>query len=158
MTKLSMPSDRRGASISSPDRRRLLAVTSVVLLAVIGGCANELASVSGQVTLDGQPLPSGANGGVVFHPPSGSPSYGVVNGEGKYRVKTGSTSGLRPGHYQVTLTLLSPLPPRLPDGTQKPGQVLSAPALNELGNGAMEIDVRRGANVVNVDAKNGIVR
>jgi hypothetical protein len=136
----------------------LLAATSLVLLAVVAGRGNELSSVVGLVTIEGQHLPAGANGGVVFHPRSGSPSYGVINAQGKYQVKTGSASGLSPGHYQVTLTLLGPLPPRLPDGTQNPGQVLSASALNDLANKAMEIEIVPGANVVNVDAKHGILR
>lgn len=54
------------------------------------------ASVTGQVTLDGQPL---AGSTVTFHSESGRAASAKVDAAGKYRLK----AGLLPGKYRVTI-------------------------------------------------------
>lgn len=56
----------------------------ILSLTALSGCSQsgpEIATVSGTVTLDGQPL---ANATVTFQPASGRPSYGTTDQDGKY--------------------------------------------------------------------------
>jgi hypothetical protein len=55
-----------------------------VLLSIIAGCGDaKLGQVSGTVTLDGEPLPRAT---VEFQPTTGSPSYGITDDSGRYRL------------------------------------------------------------------------
>lgn len=73
----------------------------------LAGCGGGLpASVSGRVTLDGQPLTTGL---VTFLPvASGPAAYGPVGPDGRYSIQTGGTSGLDPGDYIVTVAANAP--------------------------------------------------
>ena len=76
----------------------LLAFAAVILAA---GCRRHAASVSGDVTLDGQPLTTGV---VSFTPAtSGASAYANIGGDGRYELKTGAADGLEPGAYKVTV-------------------------------------------------------
>jgi hypothetical protein len=82
---------------------------SVVLLA-LGGCGNGLSQVSGQVTLDGQPVHGGKGDvrvTVQFQPADGvgANAIGLADEEGNYKVATGSQIGIRPGDYFVTCSV-----------------------------------------------------
>jgi len=80
-------------------------VTSVLVSQILG-CGSsgpELGSVTGVITLDGQPLPKV---GVVFRPAGSgaSPAYGGTNREGKYTLLfSRDTAGAMPGEYEVDL-------------------------------------------------------
>ncbi len=68
----------------------------ILLFSVCGmltGCGTSSEStVSGKVTLDGQPLSTGT---VTFHPVAGGPAaYGQIQADSSYRLKTGSAAGL----------------------------------------------------------------
>ncbi len=80
-------------------------VAASLLLAAVGGCGNGLARVSGQVTLDGQPLRADSDTRITvqFQPASGTgPSgVGLVDQNGSYSLSTGSQNGLPPGDYVV---------------------------------------------------------
>jgi hypothetical protein len=71
----------------------------------LSGCGNGLAQVSGQVTVDGQPLRSSEDVRVVvqFQPVSaaGTTSVGLVDENGNYVLGTGSQTGIPPGEYYV---------------------------------------------------------
>ena len=66
------------------------------------GCGGTYdAYVSGTVTLDGSPLPSGS---VSYIPDQAGPaSYGVILNDGTYVVNTGREEGLPSGAYTVTV-------------------------------------------------------
>jgi hypothetical protein len=74
------------------------------VLSLVTGCGQqgaELATVSGTVRMDGQPLP---NVLVEFQPEEGSPSYGTTNAEGYYFLKySRSRDGARPGRHTVRI-------------------------------------------------------
>jgi len=102
------------------------ACASVVLFS---GCGPKVGQVTGQVSLDGQPL-LGSNGvvaTVVFRPTSGSgPSaVGAVDADGRYTLYTGSTTGVQPGEYVVTCTANQLIPGA--DGGAASGKTLSDP-------------------------------
>lgn len=57
------------------------------IVLAVAGCGQDgprLASVTGVITLDGEPLPGAA---VEFQPPGGSPSEGVTDKRGVYRLE-----------------------------------------------------------------------
>jgi hypothetical protein len=68
----------------------------------LAGCGAYESSVSGKVTLDGEPLKSGT---VVFYPASGggAAAYGSVQADGSYTLDTGASGGLAAGEYMVTV-------------------------------------------------------
>lgn len=85
---------------------QLACAASALLLA---GCDNGLSTVTGTVTLDGQPLTGGQhmNGTVTFSREGGggAPAVGFIDESGHYSVNTGATSGLAPGNYQVAIAM-----------------------------------------------------
>jgi hypothetical protein len=71
------------------------------------GCGSGLSQVSGQVTLDGQPLRGGKDGArvtVQFQPADGAgvTAVGLADENGNYEIATGSQEGIPPGEYLVT--------------------------------------------------------
>jgi hypothetical protein len=84
-----------------------LALSAVCLL--FSGCGDGLAQVSGQVTLDGQPLRGGTGDvrvTVQFQPADGvgTTAIGLADEDGNYTLGTGSKDGIPPGEYLVTCT------------------------------------------------------
>lgn len=80
--------------------------------AIVAGCSDglpPLGKVSGQVTLDGKPLP-GAD--VFFVPESGIQSYGRTDEQGFYKLsyvsKKGREAGAVIGKHRVSINTLSP--------------------------------------------------
>src|SRR4051812_10483778 len=99
---------------SSKDVLRLSRLAIVVFLSVaslmLSGCGNGLSKVSGQVTIDGQPI-DGSKGSafvlVQFTPVNGKGANGtgLADENGRYSVVTGSQTGVSPGEYYVTCTV-----------------------------------------------------
>ncbi|MDR0520618.1 MAG: carboxypeptidase-like regulatory domain-containing protein [Planctomycetaceae bacterium] len=85
--------------------KALTAITLIIVtITIISGCRNPQGrlSVSGTVTLDGEPI---ADGTISFEPAGEQPikvRSGTVIRNGKYTVP--GTSGLVPGDYTVLLT------------------------------------------------------
>jgi hypothetical protein len=82
---------------------RAAALAAVALLAGCGGGG----SVSGKVTLDGQPLTSGT---VTFHPiASGPVAIGTIGSDGRYELAVGQDRSVPPGEYLVTVEATEPV-------------------------------------------------
>jgi hypothetical protein len=88
--------------------RQIATLVSLLLIpAAFTGCGDGLARVSGQLTLDGQPLgaqPGKVRVSVRFQPESGvGPiAVGLADENGYYTLGTGSKTGILPGDYLVT--------------------------------------------------------
>jgi hypothetical protein len=80
----------------------------LLLLPAICGCGNGLSSVSGLVTLDGNPLKGGGEvrATVYLFPEggTGAPAVGLVDESGEYTVSTGTKNGVLPGAYLVSIS------------------------------------------------------
>lgn len=87
---------------------RLVTLLGLLLFpAALTGCGDGLARVSGQLTLDGEPLraqPGKVRVSVRFQPESGvGPiAVGLADENGNYTLGTGSKTGILPGDYLVT--------------------------------------------------------
>ncbi|MHC2068467.1 carboxypeptidase-like regulatory domain-containing protein [Bremerella sp. T1] len=86
---------------------RVLSQSGVLLLLISAiGCSSgeysDLGQVTGQVTMDGQPLPEAL---VRFSPSSGRPAMGVTDAEGNYElIYVRDIRGAEPGEYDVEIT------------------------------------------------------
>lgn len=132
--------------------QRLVPHTLRVVLACLGvclllGCGPRFeSSISGKVTLSGQPL---GKGNVSFHPIAGGPvAYGTIQSDGTYVVKTGAGTGLPPGEYKVTVGATDPPPPG-PD--EAPGVLITPPEYNNVKTTPLTKTIVAGANVINID-------
>jgi hypothetical protein len=79
-------------------------VAPIVVTCVLSGCGPEYATVTGRVTLDGEPLP---NATVSFMPEDegGHPSFGRTEADGSYSLQeTHRLDGALPGKYTVRIT------------------------------------------------------
>ena len=92
-------SRRRVVRVADPGLKRFCG--AALALVCLVGCGSKLASVSGIVRLDGKPI---AAAGVAFHPVDKGPvASGTTDADGRYRLETGSQSGVAPGEYRVTV-------------------------------------------------------
>jgi hypothetical protein len=113
--------------------------------AFIAGCGGpNAAKVSGQVTLDDQPLTSGT---VTFHPQSGNGAvaYGQIDAQGRYELSTGSDAGLAPGPYVATVLATEEIPATRAneESTFKP----TTPArYNNIETSGLKFEVKAGRN------------
>ena len=111
----------------------------------LSGCGNGLAQVSGQVTLDGQPLRGGRDGDritVQLQPVDGVGANGVALADenGNYKIGTGSQFGVRPGDYYVTCSV----------STLKPGSPVPHPKYANAKTTGLKLTVESGRNEFNI--------
>ena len=114
------------------------------------GTSNE-STVSGKVTLDGQPLSTGT---VTFHPVAGGPAaYGQIQADSSYRLKTGSAAGLALGSYVVTVVATES--PKLSEeaGEEIP-PLLTPERYGEVKQTDLEFTIRPGDNKIDLALTN----
>ncbi|NUQ64626.1 MAG: carboxypeptidase regulatory-like domain-containing protein [Pirellulales bacterium] len=118
----------------------LLAGLGALLLNGCGSTGPELAAVSGIVTLDGQPL---AGATVEFQPPKGSPSTGVTDSSGAYRLAyTARKQGAMLGKHSVRITFVA-------EKTDAEGNSVASPQLlppKYNRNSELTAEVKPGSN------------
>jgi hypothetical protein len=129
-----------------------LAVAAVCLF--LGGCGNGLAQVSGQVTLDGQPIRAGAGDvrvTVQFQPVDGvgSTAIGLADENGIYSLATGSQDGIPPGDYLVTCTA-SELLPAAAGSSARGSRRISDPKYANAKTSGLSFSVQPGKNTFNI--------
>lgn len=74
------------------------------LLVVVGGCGNDLSTLTGKITVGGKAPPPDARGRITFQPVgSGPTAMGQIKPDGTYIAQTGSTEGIPPGKYLVNV-------------------------------------------------------
>jgi hypothetical protein len=122
------PSSRRSYLSASLSSARLVLVVTPILIAspMLLGCGNKPATVSGTVTLNGQPVEGSRElyGTVSFYPTGGgAPAVGIIGSGGSYSVETGSQTGLAPGSYRVAVAVKKIHPPATPEGLTRPERI-----------------------------------
>lgn len=131
----------------TPLRLTLLAAPLATLL----GCGGPYdASVSGDVTLDGQPLTRGT---VSFTPTAGGPpAYARIDGSGSYAVRTGREVGLPAGEYSVTVVANEPpAAAQGEDGGPPPaGKPITPPWYRSAETSGLRFQVEPGSNDIDL--------
>ncbi len=101
-------------------------ISLAIVVTSVTGCSNGMSSVSGTVTLDGQPIEGGPDyyGTVSFYREGGggAPAIGIIKGAGRYTLATGAQHSLEPGTYLVGVAVKKILPPESPGGLTRPQQ------------------------------------
>lgn len=119
-------------------------------LPVFVGCSDGLATVSGTITLDGQPIAGGPRmyGTVNFYPESGSgvPAVGIIDGSGRYELKSGSRDGVEPGAYLVGIAVKKITMPTTPEGMPQPTLITPKKYASVTESGLRE-EVKPGSNL-----------
>lgn len=128
--------------------------TTVLTLVFFTGCGNQLPTLEGKVTVDGQPPPGGDfRGQIAFKLQGGGPvADAKIMPDGSYSVNTASQEGLAPGTYDVAVTGMVGIPrPTLPgqqnDGTQKWIPI----KYSDFRTSGLTYEVQPGENVWNLD-------
>ena len=84
--------------------KQIFALLSVVALLTSVGCGPGVTTVSGTVTLDGEPMEGLI---VAFTPDGGGPSgAGTTDAQGKYTLNSNLGAGIPSGSYKVSITSL----------------------------------------------------
>jgi hypothetical protein len=129
------------------------ALSASVLCFVVCGCGNGLAQVSGQVTLDGQPL-HGGNGDtrvtVQFLPTggTGTTAIGLADENGNYALRTGSQAGIPPGEYFATCTAAQIV--SSPTGGAPGGRRITPEKYSSARTSGFKFTVEPGRNEINL--------
>lgn len=94
-----------GISLNSKrSTRRWRRLFWLAVLAGTAGCGSDLSSLSGKITVGGNPPPPEAIGRITFQPVGEGPTVmGQINPDGTYIAQTGSTKGIPPGKYRVNV-------------------------------------------------------
>jgi hypothetical protein len=125
--------------------QRLLAI---VLISAAAGCSGSAATVTGTVTLDGQPL---TKGDVSFHPDGAgaAPAYGQIDSSGRYTLSTGTEAGLAPGNY-VAVVVATKDPPQPYDktGAEIPPIPITPGKYGNVATSDLKVQVKPGKNDV----------
>lgn len=130
--------------------RRLIALcVTIAVLPVVVGCGNGLASVSGEVSLDGEPLRGGGEvRAIVYLYPeggSGAPAVGLVDDAGEYSVMTGTKDGVAPGSYLVSISASELIGEDIP-GVPRSGRRITPPHYADPRQSDLRVQVAEGSN------------
>lgn len=120
----------------------LLLLFKLSLLPMIAsGCgSSDVGDVSGQVTLDGEPL-EGAE--VIFEPDEGRPSRATTDAEGRYTLQyTADTMGAKVGPHTVRITTAETVVGENYETTETPERVPE----NYNTNSKLRVEVKPGSN------------
>jgi hypothetical protein len=121
-----------------------------VLLVATTGCREQPTTVSGSVTLDGQPLKvtSDSRGTVVFQPLGGvgTVATGLINASGNFELATGSSNEVAPGNYFVAISVAR-LTPKT-DQTEPSTQLVTPAKYSSARDSGLQTKVQPGANHV----------
>jgi hypothetical protein len=128
---------------------RIAAVSVLIGAVMAAGCSGpNAASVSGNVTLDGQPLTTGMVG---FYPEggNGAPANGQIDTSGNYSVSTGTDLGLSPGKY-IAIVIATKDPPQPYDktGAEIPPIPITPGKYGNTNTSDLRFDVKAGKNTI----------
>ncbi|WP_425615520.1 carboxypeptidase-like regulatory domain-containing protein [Anatilimnocola sp. NA78] len=128
----------------------MIALLFGALLFTATGCTSAEATVSGTVTLDGQPL---TKGDVSFTSTADKPlAYGAIDSSGRYQLQTGTTKGIAPGSYQVTIVANEVIIPTDPYASPIP-KLLTPAKYSVPAKSGLTAEVKPGANKFDFDLK-----
>ncbi len=123
-------------------------IVGILICLAMTGCGNNLAQVTGTVTVDGQTLASGPdmNITILFQPEGGGANgIALVDSTGQYTVATGSEPGIAPGEYLVTCSATQLVPSKTPGGAPGGKRISDSKYANAQTSG-LRVSVKEGHN------------
>lgn len=121
----------------------------LLALSTLAGCGDGLATVSGTVTLNGNPIAGGPQmaGMVNFYPESGSgvSAVGMIDESGEYELKSGARNGVAPGAYLVAISVSRITIPTNPDDMPQP-TLITPKRYASVTESGLRADVKPGDN------------
>lgn len=127
-----------------------------ILLVVLAGCGSSTASVSGSISLDGQPLVGSetVRVTVMFYPESGdgAPAAAKVDQSGRYTLSTGAQAGVAPNNYVVAISANQVIPANSGGGMPSMRPLTSPDYANPKLSG-LKAEVKPGRNTIDFDLK-----
>lgn len=126
------------------------------------GCSELSSRVSGQVSLDGQKVSIGESerGTVQFRPIDGGPNAtAIIGSDGTYSLNTGTSDGVKPGEYMVSVRLVEMVPAAEEGGAPSGRPLTPAIYANPLESG-LQCTVKAGDNNfdIELDSSAGPIR
>lgn len=139
-----------------PRSAAALALGLALVLGSAAGCGRHPAKLSGEVTLDGKPLPTGM---ISLSPARSGPSaYGEITPDGRFELKTGSEKGLEPGEYVVTVAANAvgsdePVPES--GGPPPIRPLITPPKYADVSTSPLRITVKPGSQKLDIELSSG---
>jgi hypothetical protein len=136
-----------------------LPAAALAAVAALAGCGGG-GSVSGKVTLDGEPLPSGT---VTFHPVGPGPAaIGTIGSGGRYELAIGGDRTVPPGDYLVTVDATEAVtseppaaPGKGPPPPPKPPRRLTPARYADKDTTDLRFTLKPGSNTIDLRLKKG---
>lgn len=131
-------------------RKILMLIGSVAVAAATGCGSSSEATVSGIITLDGNPIPKGM---ISFIPATdGTQAYAMSDESGNFEVYTGRVEGLRTGEYKVTVVARKqPTVTKTADGgPAPPGEAITPRWYAYPDSSGLLFNVESGSNEINL--------
>lgn len=124
----------------------------ILLALVTTGCGEAHdASVTGTVSLDGQPLTKGA---VTFTPvQAGAMAVANIQPDGSYSVYTGDQAGLEAGEYRVTVAATE-MPAATPEDPEPLPKLLTPARYSDPSTSGLTLKVTPGSNRFDISLDN----
>jgi len=131
---------------------KFLQAATLAALAVCASCSRSgmEAEVSGQVTLDGQPVGPGA---VVFAPIDGqsNPADGAIQLDGSYFLKTSREVGLKPGKYKASVSVFDQPEVKPGERSMIPAKLATPQKYSDTETSGLEYMVDPGSNNIDIE-------
>jgi hypothetical protein len=129
--------------------RLLSCLAGIAAFAAVAGCGGAESTVTGTVTLDGQPVGPGV---IVFAPAGGAsnPSDGAIQVDGSYFLRTGREEGLKPGDYQVGVTVLDQPAVKPGERSMEVAKYITPQKYAEPSTSGLQFTVEAGSNTIDV--------
>lgn len=134
--------------------KRIPAAALVAALGLLAGCSGG-GSVSGKVTLDGNPLKSGT---VTFHPVGAGPvAIGSIDSGGRYELAVGGDRSIPPGEYLVTVEATEASSSEATDPRKPPAppKRLTPARYADRTRSGLRYTVKAGGNTIDVELAGG---
>jgi hypothetical protein len=147
LTRRASEGVRRPTTFGRPSAISSLRAICLIAAAIATSCSGpNSATVSGTITLDGQPLPGAS---VSFYPDGDGkpPASGQTDAQGRYSLSTGSSAGLAPGKY-VAVVVATKDPPQPYDstGAEVPPIPITPAKYGDATKSDLRIEVKPGKN------------
>jgi hypothetical protein len=118
--------------------------------ALVLGCGGPESTVTGTVTLDGQPVGPGV---VVFAPAEGTsnPSDGAIQNDGSYSLRTSREEGLKAGKYKVGVTVLDQPEVKPGERSMEVAEYITPQKYADPSTSGLQYDVTPGDNTIDIE-------